>query len=404
MPARQCRSVFLCALLISADACADDWPEVMGPGRSGISQETGWNTDWNNKEPPLLWKFQAGPGASSCVVSGGRMYTMGSRGDQESVLCLDAASGKEIWRQMYDCKFDKRSWDGGPAVTPVLDGERLYTLSFRGQLFCWNAKDGTKLWERHLVDDLHGLKPNWGWAGSPLVVSDKLIVEPGGKGTSRTALDKLTGETLWQSGNDPVAYASPILFSGPALSGVAFFNAAGLSGVDPRDGTELFRQRWKTDFDVNAVIPVQRDGKFFIGSAYGRGIALIDARSGPVWKNEKLIIHFQSPVLLGDHLYVVEGQAENPAVLTCLEWSTGKVCWRHRAGHERAHLIAVGSKLLVITQDGELVLAEASPAAGNELGRFQAIPKTVFSPPAFSDHRLFIRNNSGTVICYDMTR
>jgi outer membrane protein assembly factor BamB len=391
------------AVLLSIPALAGDWPEIMGPQRRGISPETGWNTDWNHKEPPLVWKFEAGPGASSCVIAGGKIYTMGSKADHEFVVCLDAATGKEVWRQTYDCKFDKRSWSGGPAVTPVLDGDCLYTLSFRGQLFCWKANDGTKIWERHLKDDLHGIMPKWGWAGSPLVAGDKLIVEPGGEGTSRTALDKLTGKTLWQSGSDPVAYASPILFSGPALSGVAFFNASGLSAINPRDGSELFRQPWKTDFDVNAAIPVHRDGKFFIGSAYGRGIALMDAHKGPAWRNDKLIIHFQSPILLGEHLYFVEGQAENPAVLTCLEWNTGNVCWQHRVGHERAHPIFVGGKLIILTQDGELVLIEASPSACKELGRFQALPKMVFAPPAFSDGRLFLRNNNGTVVCYDMS-
>ena len=390
-------------VLLNFPAVADDWPQIMGPQRRGISKETCWNANWVAKEPPLLWRFQAGPGASSCAVSGGRVYTMGSKGDVESVLCLEASTGKEIWRQTYDCKFDKRSWEGGPAVTPVVDGERLYTLSFRGRLFCWNAKDGTKIWECHLKSDLHGIMPKWGWAGSPLVAGDKLIVEPGGEGTSRTALDKLTGQTIWQTGNDPTAYASPILFTGPTLHGVAFFNAAGLSAVNPDDGSELFRQPWKTDFDVNASIPAQRDGKFFIGSAYGRGIALVDGIEGPVWQNKKLIIHFQSPILSGDHLYFVEGQAENPAVLTCLEWNSGKVCWQHRVGHERAHPIMVDDKLIILTQDGELVLTNAAPSHCRELGRFQALPKTVFAPPAFSDRRLFLRNNSGTVVCYDMS-
>jgi outer membrane protein assembly factor BamB len=184
---------------------------------------------------------------------------------------------------------------------------------------------------------------------------------------------------------------------------VAFFNAAGLSAVNPEDGKELFRQPWKTDFDVNAAIPVQRDGKFFIGSAYGRGIALIDAIEGPVWSSKKLIIHFQSPILSGDGLYFVEGQAENPAVLTCLDWNSGKVRWQHRVGQERAHPIMVDDKLIVLTQDGELVLTNAALSHCTELGRFQAIPKTVFAPPAFSDKRLFLRNNSGTVACYDLS-
>jgi len=377
----------------------------MGPKRRGVSQETGWNMDWATKEPEVLWKVTVGLGASSCAVADGRVYTMGgSISGTESVICLNAVTGKEVWRQSYDCEFDTRSFTGGPATTPVLDGDRLYTLSFRGQLFCWNANDGAKIWELHLETAFKGIMPHWGWSGSPLVVGNMLIVEPGGNGSSRAAVDKLTGKVFWQSGTDPVSYASPVIFSGPSLRGVALFNASGLVGINPRDGTELFRHAWKTNFDVNAVIPVHRDGKFFIGSAYGTGIALIDAQSGPVWKNKKLMIHFQNPVLYGDHLYFVSGENKIGAALQCLEWATGEVKWGAPVGKERGHLIIVGGKLILITQQGELVLANASPDGYAELGRLQALPADVYAAPSFSDRRLFLRNNAGTLVCLDMSQ
>src|SRR5436190_21494208 len=177
--------ILLCSLILFCGrAFGDDWPEIMGPKRRGVSKETGWNMDWNAKEPPVLWKAEVGKGAASCAVSGGRLYTMGgsSGGDREWLICLDAATGHEIWRNTYDCEADTSSWTGGPPATPVVDGDRVYSLSFRGQLFCWNAKDGAKLWELNLETAFKGIMPRWGWAGSPLVLGNMVVVEPGGNG------------------------------------------------------------------------------------------------------------------------------------------------------------------------------------------------------------------------------
>jgi outer membrane protein assembly factor BamB len=391
-------------VLFCGPAFADDWPEIMGPKRRGVSQETGWNTDWNAKEPSVKWKVELGKGASACAVAARRVYTLGGSkaGDTESVICLDAATGAELWRKTYECEADASSWTGGPAGTPVIDGDRLYTLSFRGQLFCWSAKDGEKLWELNLETAFKGIMPRWGWAGSPLVVGNMLIVEPGGNGSSRAAVDKLTGKVFWQSGTDPTAFASPVIFSGPAMRGVALFNASGLVGINPRDGTELFRHEWKTDFDVNAAIPVHHNGQFFIGSGYESGIAMFDAKAGLIWRNKKIMLQFQSPVLFGDHLYFVSGKANSPATLECLDWSSGKVAWSKGVGKERGHVIIAGGKLIVTTQQGEVILTEASPAGYKELGRLQAVSADVYTAPAFSDRRLFVRNKSGTLVCLDL--
>jgi outer membrane protein assembly factor BamB len=244
--------------------------------------------------------------------------------------------------------------------------------------------------------------PQWGWVASPFVAGDALVVEPGGSGSSRAAVNKFTGEILWKAGSAPAAFSSPILFDRHGSAGIALFNAGGLVAISPGDGAEIFRQPWKTSFNVNAIIPVHRDGKFFIGSAYGKGIALVSPAEGLIWKSP-ISLHFQNPVLYGEHLYFVGGEAEQPAVLQCLEWATGKVCWERSIGRERGHLIVVDGKLIIITQDGELILADASPAACRERGRFQAVAKRVFAAPAFSDRRLFVRNNDGTLLCYDMT-
>jgi len=391
-------------LVTTLPATADDWPEILGPKRRGISQETGWNMDWNTKEPPVAWKAKVGTGASGCAVAGGKVVTMGASQDgTETVYCVDLTSGKELWSQTYDCEFDKRMWDGGTSTTPVIDGDRVYTLSFRGQLFCWNLADGKKLWELHMEREFKGAMPYWGWSGSPLVVGNMLIIEPGGNGSSRAAVDKLTGKVFWQSGTDPVAYASPVIFSNPAMRGVALVNANGLVAINPRDGSELFRHEWKTPHDVNAAIPVHRDGKFLLSSGYDTGLAQVAPGTGEVWTTRKIMMQFQSPVLYQDHLYLISGDNKQSGTLQCLDWATGTVKWKQSVGGNRGNVIIAADKLIAVTEGGEVILAAASPAGFQELGRVQALSARVWAAPAFSNQRILVRNNAGSVVCLDLT-
>ena len=398
-----CMKALLLLALLTGSAAAAEWPDIMGPKRRGHSTEKGWNTDWNAKEPAVIWKVQTGRGASSCAAAGGLVYTMGgSLNGTESVICLHAETGKEVWRQTYSCEFDARMWKGGSSTTPVLDGDRLYTLSFRGQLFCWNAASGARIWEVDLAHTFKGIMPHWGWSGSPLVVGNMIVVEPGGNGSSRAAVDKLTGKVFWQSGSDPAAYASPILFANATMRGVALFNASGLVGINPRDGTELFRHEWKTDNDVNASIPVHREGRFFLASAYGKGIALVQPGSGVVWEDRKTFLQLQSPVLHGEHLYFVAGDNSNKATLQCREWATGKTAWTQPVPGNRGQLIVADNRLIVLSEKGEVLLCEASPAGYKELGRTHVLSDPAWAQPALSDHRLFLRDNSGALVCLDL--
>lgn len=350
----------------------------------------------------MLWRAKAGAGASSCSVAGGKVYTMGGEGNEEWLLCLDAATGKELWRKRYECEFDKRSWSGGPAGTPVVDGDRVYTLSFRGQMICWNASDGEKRWEANLESDFKGTQPRWGWAGNPLVLGNMVILEPGGNGSSRVALDKLTGKVFWQSGNDAAAYANPVIFAGAEMRGAALFNASGLVCVNPRTGEELFRYEWKTDFGVNAPTPIHKDGKFLLCSGYNHGMALVDIKSGPVWEKKDVMMQFQSPVLYEGNLYLLSGDKGNKAKLQCFDWNSGAVKWSQNMRGSRGSVIVAGGKLIAVSEEGEVILAEAGPEAFKELGRVQAVTGTTWAVPAFSDKRLFVRNNEGTLVCLDL--
>ena len=247
-----------------------------------------------------------------------------------------------------------------------------------------------------------GAMPYWGWSGSPLIVGNMVFLEPGGNGSSRAAVDKLTGRIFWQSGTDPVAYSSPVIFSNPAMRSVAVLNASGLVGINPRNGSELFRHAWKTPNDVNAAIPLHHDGRFFVGTGYKTGLVMLDAKTGPVWSHPEIQLHFQSPLLFNGHIYLVSGDNDNTGTLQCLDWNTGTVKWKQPTGGNRGSVIAAGGKLIIVTEPGEVILADASPDGYHELGRVHELSKRVWAAPAFSDKRLFIRNNAGSLVCLDL--
>src|SRR3954447_26373896 len=155
-------------VLIAAPLQGDDWPHWRGPALNGISKERGWSTSWPAEGPKQLWKASVGTGFSSFAVASGRVFTLGNQKETDTVYCFDAENGNLIWKHSYACPLDPIYYEGGPGSTPSVDGERVYTLSKRAQLFCFEAATGKVLWERDLTKETGAQKPRWGFAGSPL--------------------------------------------------------------------------------------------------------------------------------------------------------------------------------------------------------------------------------------------
>lgn len=387
------------SLTLACTAPAADWPQWRGNNRDGISTEKGWKTSWPTGGPAALWKLNLGPACSSFAVVGEHVYTMGNQKDTDSVYCLDAKTGKTVWQHSYPAPLEPTMFEGGPCSTPTVNGENVYTIGRHGQLFCLNKDTGTVVWTKDLLKEFSAKPIKWGYSGSLLVLGDKVLIDAGAPGASAVAFDKTTGKLLWKAGDDIASYSSPIGFQNGGKECVAFFNAAGLVIRDAADGKELSRFPWKTSYDVNPTTPIVSGDKVFIASGYGHGGALLQlSASGvtKVWESKSIKNKMNSSVLWEGNLYGFD-----ESKLTCLDFATGAVKWQQdKLG--AGSLILADGKLIVQAEDGNLVIAEASPAAYKELARTQAVPKRSWVIPVLANGRIFCRNNSGDVTCIDV--
>jgi outer membrane protein assembly factor BamB len=393
-------------------APAEDWPCWRGPHGDGISRETGLLREWPRGGPRQLWRVPLSGGFSSVVVAGGRVWTQTKEKNQEVVLCLDAGTGKEVWRYRYDCDYGAYptftgggmpSSRTGPRATPTVDGDRVYTLGATGVLLCLQARTGRVVWRQDLTRVADCDVPRHGYGASPLVAGGRVYVYAGGtKGKSLAALDKKDGHVLWQSLDDPIGHATPVWARVGGAGQVIFFTGAGAVGVAPADGKLLWRYPWKTRHDLNIATPIFAGGKVFISSNYGSGGAVFRLRDRgepeTVWKATTMHNHFSSSVLSKGHLY---GFSE--ARLRCVDFQTGKVRW-DQAGLGRGSLVLADGNLIVLGDHGQLVLARANPSAYTELSRCQLFTRETltWTVPVVSGGRLFVRCENA-LLALDLT-
>lgn len=385
-------------LALAAPVSADDWPQWRGPTRDGISTETGWTTTWPAGGPRVLWKASFGAGCSSITVAEGRAYTMGNQNNTDTVYCVDVVSGRTLWEYSYPSQLDPNMFDGGPTGTPAVDGPRVYALSRDGLLLC--LTEGKVVWSKNLPKDFGAPKPRWGYANSPLVFGDRLILDAGGPGASAVALNKLTGELIWKAGDDRAGYSSPVVVKPGAEATVAFLNAAALVVRAANDGRELWRYPWKTLYDVNAATPIVHGDAIFISSGYGRGGALVrqeGAGGNPVWETREMRNHINSSVLWDGHFFGFDESS-----LKCLDAATGKTRWRQGSMGKGSLIIAAG-KLIIMSENGKLVVALPSTTRFQRVAEAQVLSKgRSWVVPTLANGRLFCRNNSGEAVALDV--
>jgi outer membrane protein assembly factor BamB len=373
---------------------------------NGISKETNWTTAWPKEGPKQLWKADVGIGFSSMAVANGRVLTMGNHSDQDTVYCFNADTGALVWKHTYPCILDPRFYEGGTLSTPTVDGDRVYTISKRGDVFCFEAATGKIHWQRNLIQELGLALPAndqdnwWGFAGSPLVRGNLLLLNAGSDGT---ALNKNDGKVVWTNGKGFAGYSTPVPFRQNGKELIALAAADSIVAVDEKDGKVLWRFPWKTAYNVNAPDPIISGDKIFV-SSYRRGCVLLQIKGDSAektYENRNINNHLNPCVLIDGFLYGIDGDAGYAGGLTCIEFATGALKWSEKSIGTGA-LMASGNKLIVQGAKGELIIAEASPNAFKPLARAQVLGGKCWTAPVLSNGRIYCRNSKGDLVCVDV--
>lgn len=429
------RLCLLLALAAPGVALAEDWPQWMGPNRDGLTTETGLMPSWPEGGPERVWLFEdCGLGYAGPAVVDGKLYLMGARGGVEQLLCLDAATGDELWAAVLGELYEN-GWGDGPRGTPTIDGDRIYALAARGALVCLSL-GGEELWRVDLLE--HGGKiPVWGYSESPLIDGDRVIVTPGVKprpkpkkkkgeaektaeektpqeplpGTAILALDKRTGEKLWQTTElSPQAhYSSVVRAEIHGRPQYVQLLVDQLVGVEPATGELLWTVPWPGRVAVIPT-PLVRDNRVYVSTGYGVGCMQVEIDSQNnatvTYSNKVMKNHHGGVLLLGDKLY---GHSDG-AGWVCQDFATGKLDWRERAALGKGAIAYADGRFYCLSEDeGEVVLIEASPEGWSEKGRFTLTPQTeqrkpkgkIWTHPVIVDGKLYLRDQE-LLFCFDI--
>lgn len=387
-----------------------EWPQWRGPLRNGLSSETGLLKQWPEKGPAVSWSISnLGEGYGSVAIKAERIYVQGTfRGAESVVYCLNRADGKTLWMASLGAKANQDKGNG-PRATPTLDGDKLYVLTENGDLACLREKDGSRVWGKNILKEFGGNNPKWLISESPLVDGNRLIVSPGGSGAGIVALDKMTGAEIWRTKelSAETGYASCIVADVGGVGGVRSyinFTSKAAVGVRASDGKLMWSYANVANNVANCSTPVFADNKVFFSSAYGTGGALLklSAQNGEVKAEEayftkEMMNHHGGMVLVDGYLYGFSN-----AILTCIEFNTGKVMWKDRSVGKGS--ISYADGMLYLLGEKQLVgLAEANPNAYVEKGRFPINDRgwDSWAHPVVIGGKLYIRNQN-ELTCYDV--
>lgn len=402
-------------------AAAADWPAYRGANHDGISQEKLVAKSWPASGPKSLWKTPTPGGFSSLTVAGGRAYTVVARNvdgaSREVLLALDAGTGKEAWAAPLSvAKFDgggnsgTKDNDGGdgPRSTPAVDGGRVYALDGRLVLSCVDAASGKQIWRRDLIAEHAGRNISWQSAASPMIDGDLVFVAGGGEGQALLGIDKATGKTVWKGENDKMTHATPVAATILGQRQVIFFTQSGLVAVRPDNGSVLWRQSFRYTTST-AASPIVAGEHVYCSAGYGVGAGLYriskegDAfKSTEVWRAEgKLQNHWSTPVFFKGHLYGMFGFKEyGSCPLKCIELETGKEKWA-KAGFGPGNVTLVDGHLVALADNGEIVIVEATPDAYRETARADLLDGKCWSTPTYTGGRIYARSTKEAV-CVDL--
>ncbi len=402
-------SVCLIAFVCEWAQAEGPWPQWRGPHRDDISTETGLIQDFPEAGPPRLWIFQnCGAGYSGPAIVGDKVYILGGREGKDFLLCLDGNSGKELWATELGTMFEN-DWGNGPRSTPTIEGDFIYAMASSGNLVCLKAADGEVVWTK-AMQDLGGKIPVWGYSESPLVLEDKVICTPGEQQGAIAALDKKTGDLLWQTKDlvDVAHYSSvmPMEHDGKTILVQLLFKE--LVGVDSADGKVL----WTVPFPGNVAViptPIVSGDKVYATAGYGAGCVMLKLdgdKAEVVYENKNMTNHHGGVILLDGHIY---GYSDGKGWV-CQNLESGDMAWREREALGKGAIGYADGRFYCLEEDtGEVVLIAASDKGWEEHGRFTLEPQSkirkeqgkIWTHPVIADGKLYLRDQD-LVYCFDV--
>jgi outer membrane protein assembly factor BamB len=392
-----------------------DWPQWRGPDRTDISKETGLLKSWPSGGPRLLWTFRdAGAGYSSPAVVGDRLYTMGADDKTEFLFAIDLKTQKKAWSAEIAPRFPHAKGNG-PRGTPTVEGDLVFGIGGQGTLVCVRAATGEKVWSKDLKKDFGGeMMSSWGYSESPLVDGDKVVCTPGGNKGALVALNKKTGELLWQTRDftDKSGYSSVIVIEVNGVRHYCQITGDHVVGVAPGDGKMLWKYPRK---GRTAVIPtaVFADDMIYVTSGYGVGCNLIKLvpdggkfKAEEVYANKNMSNHHGGVVLVGEYLY---GHTDGKGWV-CQNLKTGEVVWAERNKLDKGSVTYADGHLYCLGEGaGDVVLVKATPDGWKEDGRFKLPEQSkvrtnegkIWTHPVIAHGKLYLRDQD-LIFCYDI--
>lgn len=428
---RALASIIMILAGMIASGLASDWSQWLGTDRNGITPES---SDWPAGWPPKkLWTKNVGKGCTSPIMVGGKIYVMGWQGEGDlnnnpvgidTIYCLDAKTGGELWKQTYPCRYQGRLRTGdegaygGPSSTPTFDSKTsyLYTLSIDGDLYCWNtSKNGQLVWSKNLYDeynvpqrpDVGGGKRDYGFTSSPLIQNDLLTVEVGDDEGNIMAFDKRTGQRKWTSACTEFAGHSsgpvPLTVDGVRCLATLTLRKLVVMRTDKgHEGKTIAEYPWQTDYANNIATPAVVDNKIVVTSSQNISkTALFEVSLEGATEKWRVKDFSQvcSPIVYKGYIYMASGP------LKCLDITNGQRKWQGGEFDHGSCLVTARDSKVIAFGNGQLVLAEAFPSDGqyHELSSVKEIvPDICYPHVALSNGIICCKDKSGNMVCFSI--
>lgn len=424
-------------LMLPLMARAEDWPQWLGTKRDSVWSETGILDKFPEGGPPVVWRAKIAGGYSGPAVANGKVYVFDYVSDndfrkhnnpvnrkpvqgKERLLCLDAATGKELWKFDYDCQYEI-SYPAGPRCTPTVANGKVYTLGAEGNLTCLDADKGSVIWSKSFKKDYGALTPIWGFCGHPLVEGQNLICVAGGKGATVVAFDKDTGEERWKALNarEP-GYCPPTPIEAGGKRQVLVWDSEALNSLDPESGKSFWAAGLVPAYAMSIATPRKSGEYLFTGGYGGKALLLKLATDKPaveeVWKGTPKTAVYpvnMTPFIEGGYIYAVDVSGD----LMAVEMKSGKRAWatsepvtgKKRFQDATAFIVKNGDRFFLFNELGELVIARLTPEKYEEIGRAKILEPTnnafgrdvLWSHPAFANKCMYARNDK-EIVCVSL--